>query len=113
MDAGVLRPYDEVYVCGGNPERIHELHFRSALLTWIGCGGVYVGVSAGSVIATRNLENHLGLLDGTLQVHCAPCVAAGRLELPAKTEIRLGNLTATRDFNYVKDTAAGFMAIAD
>ncbi len=28
-------------------------------------------------------------------------------------EIRLGSLTPTRDFNYVKDTAAGFMAIAD
>lgn len=28
-------------------------------------------------------------------------------------EIRLGALTPTRDFNYVKDTVAGFMAIAD
>ena len=26
---------------------------------------------------------------------------------------RLGSLAPTRDFNYVKDTAAGFMAIAD
>ena len=33
--------------------------------------------------------------------------------LAGRTEIRLGNLSATRDFNYVKDTAAGFMAIAD
>ena len=28
------------------------------------------------------------------------------------TEIKLGSLTPTRDFNYVKDTAAGFMALA-
>ena len=28
-------------------------------------------------------------------------------------EIKVGDLTPTRDFNYVKDTAAGFMAIAD
>ena len=28
-------------------------------------------------------------------------------------EIHLGSLTPTRDFNFVKDTAAGFMAIAD
>jgi NAD dependent epimerase/dehydratase len=28
------------------------------------------------------------------------------------TEISLGDLTPTRDFNYVKDTAAGFLAIA-
>lgn len=33
--------------------------------------------------------------------------------LAGKTEIRLGSLTPTRDFNYVKDTAHGFMAIAD
>ena len=33
--------------------------------------------------------------------------------LSGKTEIKLGSLVPTRDFNYVKDTAAGFMAIAD
>lgn len=32
--------------------------------------------------------------------------------LTGKTEIKLGSLTPTRDFNYVKDTAAGFMALA-
>lgn len=32
--------------------------------------------------------------------------------LAGNTEIKLGSLTPTRDFNYVKDTAAGFMAIA-
>ena len=32
--------------------------------------------------------------------------------LAGQTEIKLGSLTPTRDFNYVKDTAAGFMAIA-
>lgn len=33
--------------------------------------------------------------------------------LVGKEEIRLGSLTPTRDFNYVKDTAAGFVAIAE
>jgi dTDP-glucose 4,6-dehydratase len=32
--------------------------------------------------------------------------------LAGETQIKLGSLTPTRDFNYVKDTAAGFMAIA-
>lgn len=32
--------------------------------------------------------------------------------LSGKTEIKLGSLSPTRDFNYVKDTAAGFIAIA-
>lgn len=33
--------------------------------------------------------------------------------LAGKEEIRLGALTPSRDFNYVKDTAAGFIAIAE
>lgn len=33
--------------------------------------------------------------------------------LAGKTEIKLGSLEPTRDFNYVKDTAAGFMALGD
>ncbi|MDP4091942.1 MAG: NAD-dependent 4,6-dehydratase LegB [Bacillota bacterium] len=32
--------------------------------------------------------------------------------LAGKKEIKLGNLTPTRDFNYVKDTVAGFISIA-
>ena len=31
--------------------------------------------------------------------------------LAGKTEIKLGSLTPTRDFNYVKDTASGFIAM--
>lgn len=33
--------------------------------------------------------------------------------LAGKEEIKLGSLTPTRDFNYVKDTAAGFIAIGE
>ncbi len=33
--------------------------------------------------------------------------------LSGSEEIKLGSLTPTRDFNYVKDTAAGFIAIAE
>ena len=33
--------------------------------------------------------------------------------LAGKEEIKLGSLTPTRDFNYVKDTTAGFIAIAE
>jgi NAD dependent epimerase/dehydratase len=33
--------------------------------------------------------------------------------LSGQTELRLGSLTPTRDFNYVKDTVRGFMALAE
>jgi dTDP-glucose 4,6-dehydratase len=39
-----------------------------------------------------------------------PTIIAQALAGP---EIRIGNLTATRDFNYVGDTVAGFIAIAE
>ena len=33
--------------------------------------------------------------------------------LTGRTELNLGNLTPTRDFNYVKDTAEGFVALSE
>jgi len=33
--------------------------------------------------------------------------------LSGETELRLGNVTPTRDFNYVKDTVQGFIALAE
>ena len=33
--------------------------------------------------------------------------------LAGREEIKLGSLTPTRDFNYVRDTTAGFLAIAE
>ena len=33
--------------------------------------------------------------------------------LSGKTELKLGSLSPTRDFNYVKDTVSGFLAIAE
>lgn len=33
--------------------------------------------------------------------------------LSGQTELRLGSMTPTRDFNYVKDTAQGFIALAE
>ncbi len=98
MDAEELNRFDVVYVCGGNTEyllrRINERGFREALLAFIQNDGVYVGVSAGSVIAAQNLDNNLGLLHGILQVHCTMGEAVGPLELPAKRAIRLGNRQA-------------------
>ena len=32
--------------------------------------------------------------------------------LAGESEIKLGSLSPTRDFNYVKDTVAGFLAVA-
>ena len=40
-------------------------------------------------------------------------IKAGRDTAAGKTQIQLGDVSPTRDFNYVKDTVNGFIAIAE
>ena len=47
---------------------------------------------------------------GNLLVFVIPTIISQLLA--GKEEIKLGSLTPTRDFNYVKDTANGFIEIA-
>ena len=68
-----LRQYDLVYFTGGSPhyllERINDTGFNRSLRQFIDNGGVYVGVSAGSCIATNDLPDGLGYINCTLNVH--------------------------------------------
>jgi len=56
-----------VYFTGGSPqyllERINSTGFNRSLKQYIDYGGVYVGVSAGSVVAANNLPDNLGFID--------------------------------------------------
>jgi len=46
--------YDAIYVCGGNTkhlvERIEELNFKESIDSYLANGGIYIGVSAGTVL---------------------------------------------------------------
>lgn len=93
----VLKEYDAVYFCGGSTEylieRVNKTGFRKILLRYINHRGVYVGVSAGSCIASNNVKNNLGLFNATLAVHCDNGESAG--PLPAgKERIALTNKQA-------------------
>lgn len=52
--------YDIVYVCGGNTyyilDRIRKVGLDKSLKRFVKNGGVYVGVSAGSIIAGRDIS---------------------------------------------------------
>lgn len=62
---------------------------------WRGsAAAAFMSARAPAASLRRGTWNNLGLLYGTLQVHCTPSLAVGRLELPAKAEIRLGNRQA-------------------
>lgn len=69
-----LNEYDAIYVCGGSTKhlvsRMNELNFNQSLTKYIKQGGIYIGVSAGSVCASKNYPNGLNLIDNILDVHC-------------------------------------------
>lgn len=68
-----LNKYDAIYVCGGSTEhlaeRMNEINFKQNLDNYIEQGGIYVGVSAGSVAASGKY-NCLNFIENILDVHC-------------------------------------------
>ena len=104
MEFEKLQQYDVVYLCGGNTryllERINAIRFHKSLMEYINDNGLVVGVSAGSLIFSNNLDNNLGLIDTKLDVHCIAGERRGKLTNPLKNNIKLTNTCALviRDF---------------
>lgn len=65
--------YNVIYFCGGSPQhllkRVNETKFNITLNHFFNNGGIYIGVSAGSIIAAKNLEKNLGYINCYLDVH--------------------------------------------
>jgi len=78
-----LIQYDAIYFCGGSEvvlmEAINRVGFASVLLQAVDKGLFYIGVSAGSMIASTSVENNLGIINNPLEPHCeeniTPCGA--------------------------------------
>lgn len=68
-----IKKYDVIYVCGGNTtylvNRIREVGFKNRVNAFIQNGGIYIGVSAGSVAASGEYENGLDFIKNKLGVH--------------------------------------------
>ena len=98
MEPEKLRQYDVVYLCGGNTQylldRINATGFNESLMAYIHEGGLVIGVSAGSLIFSNNLENNLGLIDTKLSVHCIAGEKEGKLTYPLKSNVQLTNTCA-------------------
>mgnify|MGYP003308529945 CR=1 FL=1 len=69
-----LKQYDAIYVCGGSTrylvDRIKELNIKPLITNYLDNGGIYIGVSAGSVCASGKYKDGLGFIDNILDVHC-------------------------------------------
>ena len=104
MEFEKLQQYDVVYLCGGNThyllERINATSFDKSLIEYINDNGMVIGVSAGSLIFSNNLENNLGFIDTKLDVHCTKGEKRGKLAYPLKNNVKLTNTCALviRDF---------------
>lgn len=97
MTVKELSEYDTVYFCGGSTEYLLERVRASGFAEPLDCalerGLLYVGVSAGSIIAARNLPDNLGYLPRFLEVHCEEGSAPGPLP---EGEVRLTNAQAVK-----------------
>lgn len=69
-----INKYDAIYVCGGSTkylvDRISELNIKPIMDKYIENGGIYIGVSAGSVCASGKYKDGLGFIENILDVHC-------------------------------------------
>lgn len=69
-----INNYDAIYVCGGSTEylveRISELNIKPVIDKFIEKGGIYIGVSAGSVCASGTYKDGFGFIKNKLDVHC-------------------------------------------
>lgn len=74
MSVSEITKYDVIYVCGGKTsylvDRIDEIGFKNIIDKYIENGGIYIGVSAGSITACRKYKNGLDFIENVLNVHC-------------------------------------------
>ena len=93
MEYNELIKYDAIYFCGGDPSyllrRINETGFNEILKEYIQNGGIYIGVSAGSIIMANNLPNNLGYLSCKLDVHGNEGIKNGKFNPEEYSNIKL------------------------
>jgi len=92
MNENEAMAFDAIYFTGGNADfllqRIKETGFDKVIKKMVYSNKIYIGVSAGSLIATPNIGNPydretagLCLINAYLSVHC-PADATPRTDLP-------------------------------
>ncbi len=94
MDTALLlESFNAVYVCGGDTRHlVNEMlrtEFNKELNRFLSNGGVYIGVSAGSIALTKSFEGCLGYVNCELRVHCQSGSPTGLLDLSVFSTIDL------------------------
>ncbi|WML37000.1 Type 1 glutamine amidotransferase-like domain-containing protein [Clostridium sp. OS1-26] len=93
MSCDEICNFNVIYVCGGTTQhllnKMNETNFNIPLKKFLHNGGVYVGVSAGSVVLSQNLPNNLGYINCTLNVHAEEGIECGYLNTSDCPNIKL------------------------
>ncbi len=93
MSCDEICNFNVIYVCGGTTQhllnKMNETNFNIPLKKFLHNGGVYVGVSAGSVVLSKNLPNNLGYINCTLNVHAEEGTECGYLNTSDCPNIKL------------------------
>ena len=88
-----LLQYDAICFTGGTSQylldRINDTGFTETLTQYADNGGIYLGISAGSVVATNNLPNNLGFINCTIGVHKEIGTASGAIDVSTNPHIDL------------------------
>ena len=89
MSSAEIEEYDAVYFTGGDHkrllEKVNETDFAPVLKAFVANGGVFVGVSAGSILATD-----IALVNCRLTgLHCQDGSPNGHLDLTSCPDVRL------------------------
>jgi peptidase E len=106
MEYKELSTYDAVYFCGGNTQyllkRINDTGFNSSIKCFVENGGVYIGVSAGSIVTANNYSENLGYLNCKLEVHGTDGINIGKFDPENYSDIKLPDNRAItiKDNNY-------------
>lgn len=91
MTGEELSKFDAIYVCGGSTKylvsRMKEIDFKDSVDRYLNNGGIYVGVSAGSVCASGKYEDGLGFIKNVLDVHCDIGTKNGVIETTEKVSL--------------------------
>ncbi len=99
IDEAVIKNYDAIYFCGGNTKHLmkcinRQKGFRKLLKSFVDSGGIFVGVSAGSMIACMNLFTGLHYVNCRIWVHEKNGDKAGKVRLNMCKNIRLSDKQA-------------------
>ena len=98
MEYEELSTYDTIYFCGGSSQylldRINKTGFNTSINRFVDNGGIYIGVSAGSIVTANNLPENLGYLNCKLSVHGNDGIDTGQFNPKDYPEIKLPDYRA-------------------